>query len=82
MDPAVAAAVITIVPGAITATFVGLRRLKKIGHALNGQMDERFQRIEHGLGEVYDELREVKADVRDIKSDARSHRLEHEGDGR
>jgi hypothetical protein len=76
---------VTIVPATITAVFtayVGMKRLKRIGFAVNGQMDERFDRINTNIGDLSADIRELKAEIRDVKADVRDYRYDYYGDGK
>jgi outer membrane murein-binding lipoprotein Lpp len=76
---------VTILPATITAVvtaYIGLKRLKVIGFAVNGEMTAKFERINDSVAELHTDVRELKAEVRAVKSDMRDHRFDHFGDGK
>jgi hypothetical protein len=78
-----------IVVAAIAATppltgvaWMVFRELKKIGHAVNGELEKKFDGVNSRLDDLGADMRDMRADVRDLKAEQRHHRLQHEGDGR
>jgi chaperonin cofactor prefoldin len=56
--------------------------LKKIGRSVNGELEEKFERLHVRFDDISEDMRDIRAEVRDVKADHRQHRQWHEGDGR
>jgi hypothetical protein len=76
---------VTILPGTITAVitaYVGLKRLKMIGHAVNGEMTAKFDKLHVRLDDIGEDVRDLKAEHREVKAELREYRSQLAGDGK
>jgi hypothetical protein len=80
-DPALIA-IITTSPAAVGIAWKIVSELKKIGHAVNGELEAKFVKVHDRLDGLVEDVRDVKSDVREVKADLRDHKYQHAGDGR
>ena len=78
----VVVAVITATPPLVGVAWKVLSELKKVSHAVNGRLDQKFDDVHTAITDLRADVQDVRADVRGVKADLRDHRAQHTGDGR
>lgn len=80
-DP-VLVTIIATSPAAVGVAWKIIAELKKIGHAVNGELEAKFDKVHARLDDVVTDLRDVKAEQREVKAELREYRTHLAGDGR
>lgn len=80
-DPVIVALIAAAPPTAGVVLKI-LSELKKIGHAVNGELQAKFDKVHVRLDELGDDMRDVKAEQRQVKAELREYRAHLTGDGR
>lgn len=69
-------------PAAAGVVWKIFSELKKIGHAVNGELEAKFDKVHVRLDELGDDVRDVKAEQREVKAELREYRSHLIGDGK
>jgi hypothetical protein len=80
-DP-VLIAIVTTSPAAAGVAWKIFSELKKIAHAVNGELEAKFAKVHGRLDDIAQDVRDVKAEHREVKAELREYRSHLAGDGK